>query len=123
MATKSKPTQPVANNRTEANRKRRLLRTIKQQPNNLQAQEALKNPRGHTRKKPQTPYWSHTMIQEAKLFKEFTNNMDKNIFSSNESVRANTRLHLTRKDWSQVLVPKGRPDFSIAARANYGARN
>ncbi len=71
-----------------------------------------------TRKKPVTTYWSHTMIKEAKLFKEFTGNMDLGIFSSTESVRANTRLHLTRKDWSQVKLPEGRVSFTLGARAH-----
>ena len=69
------------------------------------------------RQKPKTPYWSHTMIREAKLFKEFTGSVNLAIFSSTESVRANARLHSTRKDWSQVKLPQGKVDFSIGARA------
>lgn len=103
--------------RIEANRKRRLTRTLKQQPNNEQVQLALSEPRGHKRKTPKNPYWSHTMIREAKLFKEFTGKMDINIFSSTEATRTNARLHTTRIDWSQVKLPEGRVDFSIGARA------
>lgn len=119
MATKGKTTAaaPAGNSKLEANRRRRLERTVKAQPNNEQAAMALKETRGHKRKKSNTPYWSHTMIREAKLFKEFTGSMDVNIFSSTDAVRGNARLRLTRQDWSQVKVPEGKVDFSIGARA------
>lgn len=71
-----------------------------------------------TRKKPVTPYWSHTMIREAKLFKEFTGKVDLNIFSSIETVRSNARLHSTREDWSQVKLPQGKVNFTLGARAH-----
>lgn len=125
MATKNKSTTSAApaGNRIEANRKKRLERTVKAQPNNAIAAAALSENRGHKRKTPKNPYWSHTMIREAKLFKEFTGRMDINIFSSIESTRANARLHLSRNDWSQVKLPEGKVDFSIGARAlgNYRA--
>lgn len=70
------------------------------------------------RKKPVTPYWSHTMIREAKLFKEFTGKVDLNIFSSTESVRANARLHSTRDNWSQFKLPQGKVNFALGARAH-----
>ena len=124
MATKSKATAaPATNTKLETNRRRRLERTVKAQPNNTQAAIALKETRGHKRKKPNTPYWSHTMIREAKLFKEFTGNMDLNIFSSIDAVRGNARLHLTRKDWSQIKLPEGKVDFSLGARLNMGQVN
>ena len=71
-----------------------------------------------TRKKPVTPFWSHTMIREAKLFKEFTGKVDKNIFSSIDSVRGNARLHSTRADWSQIKLPQGKVNFTLGARAH-----
>jgi hypothetical protein len=125
MATKAKAavTPATGNSRIEANRKRRLERTVKAQPNNQQAALALKETRGHKRKKPNSPYWTHTMIREAKLFKEFTGNMDLAIFSSTDTVRANARLHLTCKDWSQVKLPQGKVDFSLGARLNRGGSN
>lgn len=70
------------------------------------------------RKKPKNPYWSHTMISEAKLFKLFTGRVDLNIFSSTETVKANARLHSTRKDWSQVKLPQGKVSFTLGARAH-----
>jgi hypothetical protein len=122
MATKNNKTSPASapasGGRIETNRKRRLTRTLKQQPNNEQVKIALSENRGHKRKTPKNPFWSHTMIREAKLFKEFTGRMDINIFSSTEATRSNTRLHLTRSDWAQVKLPEGRVDFSLGARAH-----
>lgn len=119
MATKNKnaPAAAPAGGRIEANRKQRLERTVKAQPNNEQAKIALSEGRGHKRKTPKNPYWSHTMINEAKLFKEFTGRMDINVFSSTEATRSNARLHITREDWKQVKLPEGKVDFSIAGRA------
>lgn len=122
MATKSSnkaastPAKPAS--RYSINRKRRLERTLKKQPNNEQVKLALSDDRPPSRKTPKNPYWSHSMIREAKLFKEFTGRVDLNIFSSTESVRGNARLHSTRSDWSQVKVPEGKVNFSFAARAH-----
>ena len=76
-----------------------------------------------TRKKPVTPFWSHTMIREAKLFKEFTGRVDRDIFSSSDVVRSNARLHATRADWSQVKLQQGKVNFTLGARAHDGKGN
>lgn len=118
MATKqTKAAAPVAgnNNRTEANRRRRLERTIKTQPNNEQAKRALGDSK-NKRKAPVTPYWTHTMIREARLFKQFTGKMDINVFSSNETIRANARLHLHSGD--QTKLPNIKVNFTLGARAH-----
>ena len=111
---------PSNNTRTDANRKRRLERTIKAQPNNEQAKLALKDSKSK-RKAPITPYWTHTMIREAKMFKLFTGKMDINIFSSNEVTRANARLHLHGD--SDLKVPTGKVNFTLGARAHDGQGN
>ena len=119
MATKSKTAAPAAAvpqgvARTQANRKRRLQRTLKQQPNNLQVQNALLEV-GRQRKAPITKQWSHTAIRLAKLFKEFTGRAPKELVSSNPKVQQaamstpSTKLFLN--------LPQGRVDFSIGARA------
>ena len=121
MATKASnkaatPAKPVS--RYSINRKKRLERTLKQQPNNEQVKVALSDDRPSSRKTPNNSYWSHTMIREAKLFKEFTGRMDLNVFSSTESVRGNARLHLTRTDWAQIKLPEGKVSFTLGARAH-----
>lgn len=119
MATKSKTPAPAAAvpqgvARTQANRKRRLERTLKAQPNNTQVQDALGTP-GRARKAPTTPQWSHTAIRLAKLFKEFTGRAPKELFSSNPKV---VQAAMTMPSTKQfVNLPQGKVDFSIGARA------
>lgn len=119
MATKSKTAPAPASvpqgvARTQANRKRRLQRTLKAQPNNLQVQNALLEV-GRQRKAPTTPQWSHTAIRLAKLFKEFTGRAPKELFSSNPKV---VQSALTTPS-TQVFVnlPQGKVDFTLGARA------
>jgi hypothetical protein len=119
MATKSKtPATAVAVPqgvaRTQANRKRRLQRTLKQQPNNTQVQNALLET-GRQRKAPVTPQWSHTAIRLAKLYKEFTGRAPKELFSSNPKVAQAAASVPSTKQF--VNLPQGKVDFSIGARA------
>jgi hypothetical protein len=119
MATKSKAPAtaaavPAGVSRTQANRKRRLERTLKAQPNNKQVQNALLET-GTKRKAPISPQWSHSAIRLAKLFKEFTGRAPKELFSSNPKVQqAAMSVPSTRVF---VNLPQGKPDFSIGARA------
>lgn len=119
MATKSKTAAPAATvpqgvARTQANRKRRLQRTAKVQPNNTQVQNALLEV-GRQRKAPVTPQWSHTAIRLAKLFKEFTGRAPKELFSSNPKVVQAALSTPSTKVF--VNLPQGKVDFSIGARA------
>lgn len=119
MATKSKTTAPAAAVpqgvvRTQANRKRRLQRTLKAQPNNVQVQNALLE-LGAKRKAPTNPQWSHSAIRLAKLFKEFTGRAPKELFSSNPKVAQAAMTVPSTKEF--VNLPKGKVDFSIGARA------
>jgi hypothetical protein len=56
--------------RFAANRKRKLLKAQKAQPNNLQIAEALKNIK-YRRKTPGTSMWSHTKIAFASMKSEY----------------------------------------------------
>ena len=120
MATKSKTqattatTVPQGVARTQANRKLRLLRTQKAQPNNKQVELALLDT-GSKRKAPVTSQWSHSNIRLAKLFKEFSGRAPKELFSSNPKVQQSAMsVHSTRVF---VNLPQGKVDFSIGARA------
>lgn len=76
-----------ANRRWESNRKLKLERTIRKQPNNEQAKLALKGI-VYRRKTPKAPEWSATWIATAKLFKLFGGRFDRAIMSANvEAVR------------------------------------
>ena len=119
MATKSqKPAAPASTPagvaRTQANRKRRLQRLLKQQPNNKQLQNALLET-GQTRKKPTTPQWSHGNIRLAKLFKYFRGSAPKELFSSNPKVQQAALATPSTKQF--INLPQGKVDFSLGARA------
>lgn len=119
MATKSKTTAPAAAvpqgvARTQANRKRRLQKQLKLQPDNVQVQNALLEV-GRQRKAPVTQQWSHTAIRLAKLFKEFRGSAPKELFSSNPKVQ---QAALSTPSTKVFLdLPQGKVDFSLGARA------
>ena len=119
MATKSKAAPapaavPQGVARTQANRKRRLERTLKQQPNNLQVQNALLEV-GRQRKAPVTTQWSHGSIRLAKLFKYFSGRAPKELFSSNPKVVQAAMSVPSTKVF--LNLPQGKVDFTLAARA------
>ena len=119
MVTKSKaaataPALPQGSARTEANRKRKLQKLLKSQPNNKQIQNALLDT-GTKRKAPITKQWSHSAIRLAKLFKEFCGHAPKELFSSNPKVQQ-AALSLPSKQRNSKL-PQGKVDFSLGARA------
>lgn len=122
MATKGKAA-PASNNssavaRTQANRKRRLLRTQKQQPNNTQVEKALLDDKA-PRKAPKTSQWSHSMIYLAKLYKEFGCPAPKELFSNNLKVQQAALLAYNNRSKREFNnLPQGRVDFSLAARVN-----
>ena len=119
MATKSKTAPapaavPQGVARTQANRKRRLQKTLKAQPNNLQVQNALLEV-GRQRKAPTTPQWSHGNIRLAKLFKYFSGRAPKELFSSNPKV---AQAAMTTPSTKVFLnLPQGKVDFTLGARA------
>lgn len=72
-----------ANRKWESNRRKKLQRTLKNQPNNLQVVAALENIK-YRRKTPTTRTWSSTWIRTAKLFKQAIGRFDPAIMSSNQ---------------------------------------
>lgn len=99
----------------KANREAKLLRQLKLQPGNAEQIEKAMGNLVYRRQTPQTPTWSHTMIREAKLFKEFSGSAPIECWSSNAQVKANALAKLG-KDFSQVELPQGKVDFSIGYR-------
>jgi hypothetical protein len=69
----------------EKNRTRRLKKLLVTQPNNEQVLKALGNIH-YRRKTPTTPFWSKSMIQQARLFMMFCGRVDMNMFSKNEKL-------------------------------------
>lgn len=110
--------------RWEANRIRRLERTLKAQPNNEQVKAALKGGLVYRRKTPVTRMWSASWIQVAKLFKEFSGRFDPNIMSSNSDI-AKTALQRKSKVAETFVLPvttKNDSFFSLYARANMNSK-
>ena len=101
--------------RWESNRKRKLERTLKAQPNNEQVKAALKS-MVYRRKTPKTQEWSASWIRTAQLIKQFTGKFDRNIMSSNPKV-AGEALQLSRKqrDYTPAAL-NSKSMFSILAR-------
>lgn len=114
MATKPAKAEPKTHSNTEANRKRRLERTIKAQPNNKQAQLALGDSKSK-RKASVNRQWSHSNRRIAQLFKLFTGRAPKELFSSNRTVQEEAIRTIASKSTGTVT---GKVDFSIRARAH-----
>jgi len=102
--------------RWATNRKIKLTRLLKQQPNNEQIKDALANIK-YRRHTPNTKtVWSHGNIRLAKLFKEFTGRASVDLFSSNPKVQAAALAY--RPDWEKLKVIEGKVSFSLGARAH-----
>jgi hypothetical protein len=102
--------------RWATNRKIKLTRVLKQQPNNEQVKDALANIK-YRRHTPNTKtVWSHGNIRLAKLFKEFTGRASQDLFSSNPKVQAAALAY--RPDGDKLKVIEGKVSFSLGARAH-----
>ena len=102
----------------EKNRKLKLERALKSQPNNEQIKTALKQI-VYRRKTPATRPWSSSWIRTAKIIKEFTGRFDPAIMSSN----ADTARAALQKPGPVALTYKIKPAadkdfFSVLARVN-----
>lgn len=68
------------------NRKIKLERALRKNPENKQIEVALKGI-SYRRKTPSATVWNHTDKTMAKLFKQITGFCDKNIFHANKDIR------------------------------------
>ncbi len=109
-----------ATNRWHTNRKQKLLRAAKAQPNNEDIKDALVNIK-YRRKTPKTRVWSHSAIRYARLYKRFMGHASIDLFSSNpKTVIAALSVHPSKQF---VNVPDGKVSFSLGARAHDGQGN
>ena len=121
MASVSKSKQAYAalyksSTRWATNRKIKLTRVLKQQPNNEKIKDALANIK-YRRHTPTTKtVWSHGNIRLAKLFKEFTGRASADLFSSNPKVQSAALTY--RPDWDKWKAIEGKVNFSLGARAH-----
>ncbi len=102
--------------RWATNRKIKLTRLLKQQPNNEQIKDALANIKYRRHTPNGKTVWSHGNIRLAKLFKEFTGRASVDLFSSNPKVQSAALAY--RPDWENVKVIEGKVSFSLGARAH-----
>lgn len=109
-----------SSSRWQSNRKRKLLKQLKLQPNNEQIKLALENIK-YRRKTPKTQEWSKSAIEIAKLFTLFQGRVDPEIFSSNPKVQAAALMrHNSNRQYPEM---NKKVSFSIGARAHDGKGN
>lgn len=107
-----------ANKRWETNRKRRLERTLKEQPNNQQVKDALKA-MVYRRKTPNVREWSASWIAKAKIIKMFTGAFDRTIMSSNLDIARAALQRPGPKSIMPIAFPLSDKNFfSLQARNN-----
>ena len=121
-ASKTGQAASYKNNRTwERNRLRKLRKALKSHPDNKQIAEALKGVvyRRHT---PKAPYWTHSMIRTAQLFKDFSGWVNTDIFSTNEKVAGTAAVgHRMKWEWKSTPVNE-KTMFSLGTRMHSGGR-
>lgn len=101
------------------NRKIKLERALRKNPENTQIEAALKNI-SYRRKTPTSTIWNHTDKAMAKLFKQITGFCDKGIFHANKDVRfaAFTNIASKRVKTTTSLSSSTKGMFSIKERAH-----
>lgn len=105
------------------NRRTRLERLLKLKPEDPQLTVALKNLGSYRRATPKAPFWSHTMIRTAMLYKLFTGRFNKEVFSPKPDVadaasrERNPQLFVQPKKRTE-FSKRRISEFSLAARAH-----
>lgn len=105
------------------NRKAKLERQLKLQPNNEQVKNALKDIH-YRRGTPKAAMWSHSQKRIAQVFKDFCGNFDYNIFNSNQKVAVEALMKLGTKNADFKLPstvassPAAKMPYSLLARAH-----
>jgi hypothetical protein len=98
-----------------SNRRKRLEKTAREQPNNEQVIKALKNIT-YRRKTPNSRVWSSTMRRTAVLFKMFEGSVNMAIFSANDIARTTAVMSHKQKGKYAGSI---KTMFSIGARAHH----
>jgi hypothetical protein len=103
----------------EKNRTRRLKKLLITQPNNEQVLKALGNIH-YRRKTPTTPFWSKSMIAQARLFMMFCGKVDMNMFSKNEKLSGPALFTKGSRTVGYVVPPANEKTmFSLGERARW----
>lgn len=102
------------------NRKIKLQRALKNQPNNEQIKDALSNIK-YRRKKPVTTVWTKSNRALAQVLKEFTGYFDPKILSSNPKTASAALQSLPSRNNGIVIdtvSAQAKYPYSILARVN-----
>lgn len=108
-------TRYKANKTWEANRKRKLERTLKKQPNNEQVKNALKG-MVYRRKTPGEHGWMASQIAVAKLWKKMTGWFDRGIFHPDPKVSQAAMSRPSTLNHIKEPVSEFKSFFSLEAR-------
>lgn len=103
------------------NRKIKLERQLKLQPNNEQVKQALLDIK-YRRRTPGNNVWSHSGIALAKVFKAFSGNFNQNILSNNPRVAAEALQSLKSKAVNFKLPKEVVEGISNKAMFSFKAR-
>jgi len=108
--------------RWESNRRKKLERQLKLQPNNEQVKKALSNIY-YRRKTPTVREWNSSTRQLAKIIKLFTGRFDRDILSSNKDVASVALQKAASKPDQQKnkVQVADKNFFSIGARLRDGS--
>lgn len=101
-----------ANKVWETNRKKRLARALKQQPNNLQIKAAMGG-MVYRRKTPTTRVWSASWVRIAKLFKEIEGRFDPDIMSANQEIVRAAMMRQSKVS-AEIVKQKNKPEVMRA---------
>lgn len=108
--------------RWETNRKRKLERVLKEQPNNQQVKSALKS-MVYRRKTPTTSVWSHSWKKVAQLIKQFSGRFDKECMNSDPKKAAEAMRTCHKPEHSpEVKLPHKYSFFSLETRIYKGSK-
>lgn len=102
-------------NKYATNKRKKLERTLKAQPNNEQVVIALKNIK-YKRKTPGSPTWSHTKKATAAMFKQVVGKVNIDVFSNNDATRNMALVNLKTK--FSNMFPNEKVSFKLGARAH-----
>lgn len=101
------------------NKRSKLEKQLKLQPNNDQVKLALKDIASYRRKAPKVPYWSHTMRKTAQMLKKVHGRFDSNIFHNDPKVAAAALAGLPSRTYQSKTATRKDSMFSIGARVGW----
>ncbi len=104
--------------RWAANRKKRLARALKEQPNNAEQIQLAMADVKYRRRTPTNTMWKASQKRIAQLFKEVAGQCPHAVFSSNDKVSAEALATMGRNKQYPKKAQPANINFSLGARAH-----